>query len=312
MEITEIRVKFANREGDRLKAYCSVTFDAEFVVRDVRIVEGTNGLFVAMPSRKISAACPRCNHKNPSLGKFCSECGARLPAPAMTGENGARVKLHRDIAHPITPAFRQMLHERIIEAYLAECEKAKDPDYEPKPMDEEEPEAVEPVVVGDEEPEEERMQDGVNEYDALIADLRGRGADGDRRDGDRGQPRRPARPPTDGRRSGDERPRSRDGGAVKKPPMPQRGTPGTSRASSPPERPQPKKRAPERPQPIPRAAATEDGTMLVEKPAPAARPAPAFVPPKERSPEPPPPARKVEPAPVAAEDDDLPFGAGLL
>ena len=59
MVITEVRVKLCNRVDDRLKAYCTVTFDDQFVIREVRVVEGTNGLFVAMPSRKTSTPCPR-------------------------------------------------------------------------------------------------------------------------------------------------------------------------------------------------------------------------------------------------------------
>jgi len=51
MEITEVKV-FPVRDNDKLKAYASVVFDNCFVVRDLRIINGTSGLFVAMPSRK--------------------------------------------------------------------------------------------------------------------------------------------------------------------------------------------------------------------------------------------------------------------
>ncbi len=184
MKITEVRIKFANREADRLKAYCSVTFDEEFVIRDVRIVEGTNGLFVAMPSRKLSTSCPRCSHKNPSMARFCNECGARLPAPA---EGGAKTKLHRDIAHPITTTFRQLLHKRIIEAYEQELERAGEPDYAPHPIEPDENEENEFEVEEEQEQEQEQEQevyakaeqdsDEVSEYDALIAGLRKRTAE---------------------------------------------------------------------------------------------------------------------------------------
>ena len=64
MEITEVRVKLVEDTDDRLQAFCSITFDNSFVVRDLKVIEGTNGPFVAMPSRKMTAHCPRCHSKN--------------------------------------------------------------------------------------------------------------------------------------------------------------------------------------------------------------------------------------------------------
>ena len=52
MEITDVRIRKVSDEG-KMKAIVSVTFDDEFVVHDVKIIEGQNGLFVAMPSRKM-------------------------------------------------------------------------------------------------------------------------------------------------------------------------------------------------------------------------------------------------------------------
>ena len=57
MEITEVRVKLMDEPGERLQAFCSITFDDAFVVRDLKIIEGTTGPFVAMPSRKLTAHC---------------------------------------------------------------------------------------------------------------------------------------------------------------------------------------------------------------------------------------------------------------
>ncbi len=56
MEITDVRIKLVNNSTDRLKSFCSVTLDDEFVIRDIKLVEGASGLFVAMPSRKLSAS----------------------------------------------------------------------------------------------------------------------------------------------------------------------------------------------------------------------------------------------------------------
>ena len=52
MEITDVRIRKVSDEG-KMKAIVSITFDDEFVVQDVKIIEGQNGLFVAMPSRKM-------------------------------------------------------------------------------------------------------------------------------------------------------------------------------------------------------------------------------------------------------------------
>ncbi len=54
MQISELRMKLIENKDDSLKAFCSVTMDNEFVMRDIKIIEGTNGYFVTMPSRKMS------------------------------------------------------------------------------------------------------------------------------------------------------------------------------------------------------------------------------------------------------------------
>ena len=80
MEITDIRVRKIDAEG-KMKAIVSVTFDDMFVVHDMKVIEGQNGLFIAMPSRK-----------------------------TPNGE-------YKDIAHPINPQTREELQNKIIEAY---------------------------------------------------------------------------------------------------------------------------------------------------------------------------------------------------
>ena len=66
MEISEVRVKLVDNKDDRLKAFCSVTMDNEFVVRDIKVIEGVGGFFVAMPSRKMSDHCEKCGAKTTS------------------------------------------------------------------------------------------------------------------------------------------------------------------------------------------------------------------------------------------------------
>ncbi|WBW97922.1 septation regulator SpoVG [Oceanirhabdus sp. W0125-5] len=85
MQITDVRIRKITEEG-KMKAIVSITFDNEFVVHDIKVIEGKNGLFIAMPSRK-----------TPS-GEF------------------------KDITHPINTDTRQKIQDCILDAY----QKAKD------------------------------------------------------------------------------------------------------------------------------------------------------------------------------------------
>jgi len=80
LNITDVRIRKINIEG-KMKAIVSVTIDDAFVIHDVKVVEGQNGLFVAMPSRK-----------------------------TPEGE-------YRDIAHPITPSAREVIQTAVLQAY---------------------------------------------------------------------------------------------------------------------------------------------------------------------------------------------------
>ncbi|HOP74475.1 MAG TPA: septation regulator SpoVG [Bacillota bacterium] len=80
MNITDVRLRKVNTDG-KMKAIASITIDDAFVVRDIRVIEGQNGLFVAMPSRKTPD------------GEF------------------------RDIAHPITPEARELIQSAILREY---------------------------------------------------------------------------------------------------------------------------------------------------------------------------------------------------
>ncbi len=81
MEITSVSVRKIEKEGSRMKGMASIVLDNSFAVHDIRVIEGDNGLFIAMPSRK-------------------------------TATGG-----YRDIAHPINPDVRKMFQEAILEAY---------------------------------------------------------------------------------------------------------------------------------------------------------------------------------------------------
>ncbi len=117
MEITEVRVKLMDEPGERLQAFCSVTFDDSFVVRDLKIIEGSTGPFVAMPSRKLTAHCPQCGCKNHLRAAFCNQCGTRLREQHAVKDDEGRAKLYADIAHPINSACREMIQQRVIQAF---------------------------------------------------------------------------------------------------------------------------------------------------------------------------------------------------
>ena len=126
MEITEVRVFLKDSPDKKLKAYVTVTFDNAFVVRNIKVIEGSSGLFIAMPSRKIKQPCSKCGFKNELRSKYCNQCAAQLSWTTQPhgAEAGANSQLeHKDIAHPITQSFRECLQKRILEAYGQE--KAK-------------------------------------------------------------------------------------------------------------------------------------------------------------------------------------------
>lgn len=129
MVITEVRIKLCEENSERLLAFCSITFDNAFVVRDLKIIEGAKGLFVAMPSRKLADRCPKCGGKNHLRARYCNNCGARLDENRATRLSEGRAKLHADIAHPIHSAAREQIHNAVIQAYYEEKEKAKQPGY---------------------------------------------------------------------------------------------------------------------------------------------------------------------------------------
>ena len=144
MEITEIRIKLVDSSSDKLRAFCSITIDDCFVIRDLKIIDGTKGAFVAMPSRKLTSRCRRCSCKNQTRAKFCNECGSKLPREEVS-EDDARSKLHADIAHPINSECRERLQGQVLEEFYAVVErseaetgKSEDDEYEEEEEEEEE------------------------------------------------------------------------------------------------------------------------------------------------------------------------------
>jgi stage V sporulation protein G len=124
MEITEVRIFLKDSPDKKLKAYATVTFDNAFVVRNIKVIQGSSGVFIAMPSRKVKQPCPKCNFKNEFRSKYCNQCAGQLPVSVRseTQEVNAQAE-HKDIAHPITQQFREYLQKKVLDAYEQEAKK---------------------------------------------------------------------------------------------------------------------------------------------------------------------------------------------
>lgn len=129
MRITEVRIKLTENSEDRLRGFCSITFDDCFVVRDLKIIEGNNGPFVAMPSRKLSSHCGKCGTKNHLRARFCNQCGGRQKIENIPHDNTGRARLYADIAHPVNASCREMIQNRVIEEFQKELELSRQPGY---------------------------------------------------------------------------------------------------------------------------------------------------------------------------------------
>jgi stage V sporulation protein G len=113
-----------------------MTIDNQFVIRDIKVIEGIGGYFVAMPSRKMSDHCEKCGAKNHLRARYCNNCGASLHENRSKKDFKGRMKLHADIAHPINADCRKRIQEKVISAFKAEVEKSKLPGYKPVSLDE--------------------------------------------------------------------------------------------------------------------------------------------------------------------------------
>ncbi len=135
MEITEVRIKLMEDSEDRLRAFCSITFDHCFVVRDLKIIDGSNGPFVAMPSRKLTSHCHRCGYKNHLRASYCNQCGAKFRRE-QNSEFDSPQKLYADVAHPINSDCRERIQQAVIEEFHAELSRSGQPGYRSRYDDE--------------------------------------------------------------------------------------------------------------------------------------------------------------------------------
>lgn len=135
MRVTQVRVKLIPPSPDRLRGFCSITLDGGFVVRDIKIIDGPQGVFVAMPSRKLMDHCPTCRYKNHLRARYCNQCGTPLDENRHTPSGDMRIKMHCDVAHPINAACRSEIQQAIVQAYHEELERSHQPGYIPQPFD---------------------------------------------------------------------------------------------------------------------------------------------------------------------------------
>ncbi|WP_437204742.1 septation protein SpoVG family protein [Planctomicrobium sp. SH664] len=129
MEITEVRIKLMEGGQDRLLGFCSITIDKAFVVRDLKIIRGSKGPFVAMPSRKLTDRCRQCGNKNQLRAAYCSNCGRMLGENRSPKAADGRAKLYADIAHPINSECRDAIQHRVLQAFEEEILLAQQPGY---------------------------------------------------------------------------------------------------------------------------------------------------------------------------------------
>lgn len=122
MNVTSIDLTVWEDRGQatKIKAFCSVVFDNEFVVHDIKIIDGNRGLYVVMPSRRLTDACPTCSAKTPYNDRFCGACGAKLgdiqerqPERDVKGKR----RLYVDVAHPLNSEARKRIEEVVLEEY---------------------------------------------------------------------------------------------------------------------------------------------------------------------------------------------------
>ena len=129
MDITEVRIKLVENAAERLLAFCAITINAAFVVRDLKIIGGPSGPFVAMPSRTLCAHCHACGYKNPFKASYCNQCGTKLVEGQPPRDGEGRIRLYADIAHPINAACRELIQKHVVREYEAELVRAREPGY---------------------------------------------------------------------------------------------------------------------------------------------------------------------------------------
>jgi DNA-binding cell septation regulator SpoVG len=112
MNISEIQIYLKPGARTRLRAICSIVVDNAFVIHDLRIIEGSEGPFVAMPSRRKTYLCDKCKRSNHGMANYCNDCGEELDLHL----EDIRYQ-YVDVAHPISVTCREQVERMVLVEY---------------------------------------------------------------------------------------------------------------------------------------------------------------------------------------------------
>lgn len=139
MKVTKARIILPESNRDsKLLAYASIILDHEFVVYDLKLIQGKDSIFVAMPSRKEHYPCVHCKSNNHLRANYCNHCGSALNnklwecfrcrgtggwedeegfRECLSCRGTGREIIYFDIAHPISSSCRWDIHQAVSKAY---------------------------------------------------------------------------------------------------------------------------------------------------------------------------------------------------
>ncbi len=104
-----------------LQALCSIIIDECLAIHGLKIIEGPQRSFVAMPTCELTDKCPNCHGKNRLRARYCNDCGGRLNENRAHTQPDGRQHLFSDVLHPINRQGRAMVEEPILEAFAKVC-----------------------------------------------------------------------------------------------------------------------------------------------------------------------------------------------
>lgn len=128
MQVTEVniypqppRVRRDGEPDEHFLAFATVVLDDALRIDGLKVIRGnTDNLFVAMPTRRVEAPCPRCRVKNGLRYRYCRNCGTKLdPAGTMAALAGpeGKVRMDKCVVHPVHAACRAIIEDAVLEEY---------------------------------------------------------------------------------------------------------------------------------------------------------------------------------------------------
>ena len=117
MIVTKVRIHGVAAGNPFLLAFASSTLDDMFVIHDLKVIQGKERIFVAMPDRKIVEGCLDCGCLNFLEAHVCHHCRRVLIVDPPDPEVHARIKVHTDIVHPLTSDCRALIENPVLDAF---------------------------------------------------------------------------------------------------------------------------------------------------------------------------------------------------